>query len=79
MLGLPCVIKHLKFVQIFPKIIINQTIRCTHVKEAMHFCKNNRSQTMHIVHRLKKLHYQLNWHICYLLLLIIAVTGPNLY
>ena len=79
MLGLRCVIKCLKFVQILPNRIINQTIRCDHTKEALHFCKNRRSLTMHIVYKLIKLHCQLNWHIYYLLLLIIAVTGPNLY
>jgi len=53
MLGLPCVIKCVKFVQILPKIIINQTIRCTHTKEALQFCKSNRSQTMQIVYTYK--------------------------
>ena len=79
MLGLSCVIKCLKFVQILLKRIINQTVRCTQTNEARHFCKNNRSQTMHTEYRLIKLHYQLNGHIYYLLLLITAVTGPNLY
>lgn len=65
MLGLPCVIECLKFVQILPKIIINQTIRCIHTKEALHFRKNNRSQKMHSVYIYKS---ALSIKLAYLLL-----------